>query len=406
MKQLFFTGCLCMSILLYGCKVKAETPENANTSAVTDATTDMTIDETPSVNTATHTSSNEKGKTKIQVAILLDTSSSMDGLIEQAKSRLWNIVNALTTLKFKGKEPIIEIALYEYGNNNIHNDEYIRQVLPLSTDLDVISQKLFALTTYGGEEFCGAVISKATKQLEWGKNDSDIRLIYIAGNEPFTQGHINYIEATNDALAKNIFVNTIHCGDAEEGIRGMWRDGAVKGKGKYFNINHNERVRYITTPYDDRISSCNSRLNDTYIGYGHLGEYSKQNQQEQDINASSISAANQTERIVSKSKSAYKNQSWDLVDLAKEDAQALEKLNKNDLPTELQEKSKEELKIILDLKETERKAIQQEIETLAKQRQAYIDEEMKKQGDSGDDLGKAITQSVLDMALAKGYTTD
>ena len=52
--------------------------------------------------------------TKIQVALLLDTSSSMDGLIDQAKSRLWNIVNTLTTLKYDGKTPDIEIALYEY----------------------------------------------------------------------------------------------------------------------------------------------------------------------------------------------------------------------------------------------------------------------------------------------------
>src|SRR5690606_33770961 len=51
----------------------------------------------------------------IQVAILLDTSSSMDGLIDQAKSRLWNIVNTLTTLRYNGKKPIIEISLYEYG---------------------------------------------------------------------------------------------------------------------------------------------------------------------------------------------------------------------------------------------------------------------------------------------------
>ena len=57
--------------------------------------------------------------TKIQVAILLDTSGSMDGLIEQAKSRLWNIVNTLTTLKYSGKTPTIEIALYEYGNDGI-----------------------------------------------------------------------------------------------------------------------------------------------------------------------------------------------------------------------------------------------------------------------------------------------
>lgn len=62
--------------------------------------------------------------TKIQVALLLDTSSSMDGLIEQTKSRLWNIVNTLTTLKYNGKAPQIEIALYEYGNSGISEKLY------------------------------------------------------------------------------------------------------------------------------------------------------------------------------------------------------------------------------------------------------------------------------------------
>ena len=73
--------------------------------------------------------------TKIQVALLLDTSSSMEGLIDQAKSRLWNIVNTLTTLKYEGKTPDIEIALYEYGNSGLsEKSNYIRQITPLSTD--------------------------------------------------------------------------------------------------------------------------------------------------------------------------------------------------------------------------------------------------------------------------------
>ncbi|MFN3639898.1 MAG: hypothetical protein ACK4UK_03180, partial [Flavobacterium sp.] len=68
---------------------------------------------------------------KIQVALLLDTSNSMDGLIDQAKSRLWNIVNTLTTLKYEGKTPDIEISLYEYGNSGLSSSSnYIRQVTP------------------------------------------------------------------------------------------------------------------------------------------------------------------------------------------------------------------------------------------------------------------------------------
>ena len=130
--------------------------------------------ETPSVSIP-----DTENPTKIQVALLLDTSGSMNGLIEQAKSRLWNIVNTLTTLKYEGKAPDIEIALYEYGNDNLlEKDNFIRQITPLTTDLDLISEKLFALTTNGGSEYCGAVIQDATKQLKWDDGNANMKLVY------------------------------------------------------------------------------------------------------------------------------------------------------------------------------------------------------------------------------------
>ncbi len=341
--------------------------------------------------------------TKIQVAILLDTSSSMDGLIDQAKSRLWNIVNTLTTLRFNGKSPRIEIALYEYGNDGIRTKDYIRQVTPLTADLDLISQKLFALTTYGGDEYCGAVIAKATEMLDWGNNSSDMKLIYIAGNEPFTQGRLSYKTAIDRALNKGIYVNTIHCGRERDGIAGMWRDGAIRGDGKFFNIDHNVKVRYYDTPYDDRISRCNDRLNSTYIAYGHMGYARKENQMTQDRNASTISRSNFAERAVSKSKSVYNNSSWDLVDKVKENKNALDKIQESELPKELQNKSKSELQKLIAEKEAERVTIQKEINDLAKKRQVYIDEQSKKE-EIRDDLGKAINESILAFANQKGYT--
>ena len=38
------------------------------------------------------------------------------------------------------------------------------------------------------------------------------RSIFIAGNEPFTQGPVNYAESCKAAITKGIIVNTIHCG--------------------------------------------------------------------------------------------------------------------------------------------------------------------------------------------------
>lgn len=360
--------------------------------------------------TATHhyvPSPSAEDNTHIQVALLLDTSNSMDGLIDQAKSRLWNIINTLTTLRYKGKAPVIEIALYEYGNDGLSPaGNFIRQVAPLTTDLDLISEKLFSLRTNGGSEYCGAVITEAVKSLRWGKDDADMKLIYIAGNEPFNQGRISYKEAASEATGKNIFINTIYCGDKQEGVQSNWKDGADRGHGQYFNIDADKKVVFIETPYDEKIAACNERINQTYIGYGTYGASKKSNQVMQDQNARSLSAANSTERYVSKSKKGvYRNESWDLVDRANQDKTVLKTISQRDLPKELQGKTVAELEVLIAAKTKERESIQNEMTVLAKQRQKYIDEASKKTV-TADDLGAAINHSIVKLATAKGYTAE
>lgn len=104
----------------------------------------------------------------VQIAILLDTSNSMDGLIEQAKSQLWKIVNEFNDARQDDKVPVVQVALYEYGNNGLSvASNYIRQILPFTRDLDSVSEQLFKLTTNGGDEYCGAVIRHALDSLDW-----------------------------------------------------------------------------------------------------------------------------------------------------------------------------------------------------------------------------------------------
>ncbi len=352
-----------------------------------------------------HNTENFTAENTIQVALLLDTSNSMDGLIEQAKSRLWNIVNTLSTLKYEGKTPKIEISLYEYGNDGLDNKNWVRKVTPLTQDLDLISEKLFALKTNGGTEYCGAVIKDAVTELEWNGNSKSMKLIYIAGNESFDQQGVNYKEAISDAKRKSIYVNTIFCGDRSEGINTFWQDGAVLGGGKYFNIDSNQRVVFIETPYDRRISECNIKLNDTYIGYGSRGYEKKEAQYEQDMNAASLSHANAVERTVSKSrKSVYRADSWDMVDKAESDKEFLKNVKQDDLPAELKGKSKAEIEKLVAEKSRQRSALQKEISELAVKRQQYIDNELQKRGNSSnDDLGKAIEKSIYELAGRSGF---
>ncbi len=58
-----------------------------------------------------------------------------------------------------------------------------------------------------------------------------------------------------------------------------------------------------------------------------------------------------------------------------------------------------------DEKAKERETIQKEISDLAKKRQEYIDAEAKK-NKAQDDLGNAISASIVALAKAKGYTIE
>ncbi len=61
---------------------------------------------------------------KVQLALLLDTSGSMEGLIHQARAQLWKIVNEFNTAKREGRTPEVEVALFEYGNDTISADKH------------------------------------------------------------------------------------------------------------------------------------------------------------------------------------------------------------------------------------------------------------------------------------------
>lgn len=354
------------------------------------------------------TAANPEEKTKvrqtIKVALLLDTSNSMDGLINQAKTQLWEIVNELSYAKYGIQQPDLEIALYEYGNDRLESsDGYIRQVLPFSNDLDDISEKLFSLVTNGGKEYCGQVINSSIKELDWGIDTNDLKLIFIAGNEPFTQGKINYKEVISDAKEKDIIINTIYCGDYQTGISGKWKDGAELGGGDYMTINQNKEIVHIVTPFDDAIIILNKQLNNTYIYYGNRGKQKFSNQSKQDSNALEINQSVVVKRAVSKSNRLYENASWDLVDKAKKSTIDYSEIDRKKLPVELQKKSDEELKKYVEEQDKIRSKIKVKINELNRKRKIFI---AKKQNESMKKgaLDNVIIQAIKKQAKAKNYS--
>ena len=344
-----------------------------------------------------------KNDNLIQMAILLDTSNSMDGLIEQAKSQLWKIVNEMAAAKRNGENPYLEVALYEYGKSTIPaNEGYLRMITPLTTDLDKVSEELFNLKTNGGDEYCGTVIRASVNGLQWSDDDAVLKMIFIAGNEPFTQGHINYREACNAAIQKGIIVNTIFCGNFDEGINTKWKDGALLADGKYMNIDQNQKLVHINAPQDREIASLGKELNRTYISYGQKGEQRKARQLEQDMKASSVAPQVMVQRSITKSSKMYKNESWDLVDAVEDNEVAIGNISTEDLPKEMKNMSKKEQKEYIEAKKKERKKIKAKIKKLQQERAKYIARERKKIS-SDNTLDQAMVEAIKEQAMKKEY---
>lgn len=341
---------------------------------------------------------------KIQVALLLDTSSSMDGLIEQAKSQLWGIVKDLSKARYGDKPLKIEIALIEYGNDGLSADAgYMQVILPLSADLDKLSEELFKLDTYGGLEYCGTAIQFASQQLSWSDDQSDIKLLYIAGNEAFNQGNINYLDAIKFAYQKGIQVNTIHCGSPEQGITDFWKDGAEIGGGEFANLQHNNTTVYIATPYDDTLAMYNDSLNSTYIAYGSAGRERKQKQLEQDKNADSYGSSNMADRVSSKASPVYYNGAWDLVDASKEENFKWEDVDEAYLADTLKNMNTEQRQEFTAAQSQKRSRIQEQISLLSQKRDNFI-RESKPEEEGADQLSEMLLDGVREAAELKGYT--
>ena len=129
----------------------------------------------------------------------------------------------------------------------------------------------------------------------------------------------------------------------------------------------------------------------------------KTSQTTEDSNALIQSPSAQAERSIVKSKANYNNASWDLIDADKE-GKNINEIKEEDLPIEFQNKTPEEKTKLLKEKKAEREEIQKQISSLAKERQAYIDAELKKRKESGvqDDFGTSVNNSILEKSKEIG----
>ena len=345
----------------------------------------------------------------VDVAILLDTSNSMDGLIAQAKSQLWTIVQQFAEAKKDGKTPELRVSVFEYGNSKLPaSEDYIRQVIPLTSDLDKVSEGLFGLTTSGGDEYCGAVIGEALKRLDWSEKENSYKAIFIAGNEPFTQGGTDYRSTCKRAIETGIVVNTIHCGNYQKGVSGKWKDGADLAEGEYLNIDQDKKMVHIESPHDTIIIELNKKLNKTYLWFG--SDRSRQtmyeNQAAQDENAASLNPSAALSRAKTKSSSVYNFSKNDLVDNLEMSEETVAELKDEQLPEAMRGMSVDQRKAYVEKVAAERKEIQAELAKATAQRDQFVAAKRKAMAEVGAEqsFGSVMVDAVNRQLDASGFS--
>jgi hypothetical protein len=330
---------------------------------------------------------------RIQLAILLDTSGSMDGLIDQARSRIWKIVNELATAKKNGQAPRLQV------------EGYLRRIVPLNEDLDRISEELFRLKTNGGDEYCGQVIQEAVRDLEWSKGGNDLKMIVIAGNEPFTQGATDYRDSCREAIGRGIMINTIFCGNHQEGLQTAWKAGADLADGQYVSIDADNAPPPVSAPQDNEIARLNLEMNKTYIAFGQNGAGGLARQKEQDMNAASVSGEVMSQRAAAKAAPQYSNSAWDLVDAKKAGEVKLEELQEAELPLEMKGMSTKEREAYVAAMQGKRDKLQKKIAALHAEREKFVRDKMKS-GSAAATLDEAIIRALRQQAAGKNFSFD
>jgi von Willebrand factor type A domain len=345
----------------------------------------------------------------VDLVVCLDVSGSMNGLIDSAKIRLWDIVNELARMK---PSPNLRVALYSYGHSTYPaSSGWVRKETDLTTDLDTVYAKLNALTINGGEEYVARVTKAALTEQKWCESKSALKLMFVCGNEPADQDKAVRLPDVA-ALAKElgVVVNTIYCGSGSSSESDGWAAFAAKCGGKFATIDQNRvrKIPHIDTPYDKEILSRNEKLNTTYVAFGGDGKKGAENQVAQDKNAAANAPAAELGRAAAKAGAAYRNEGWDLVDKLKQDPKFdLTKLKAEELCDDMKKLKPEDRKAYVEKKAKERETLQKEIGELSVKRQKHIDEARKNLTDAGESgLDDALKGIIREQATAKGFAVD
>jgi Mg-chelatase subunit ChlD len=339
---------------------------------------------------------------KVEVCFVLDTTGSMNALIEGAKQKIWSIANEIASAK---PTPDIRFGLVAYRDRG---DEYVIKAFDLTNDLDAIYAQLQSFRADGGgdtPESVNEALDETVRKVSWSADRSVLKMIFLVGDAPPHMDYPNapkYPGVCQAAMKKDLIINTIQCGNMRE-TTPIWQEIAQRSEGRYAAIPQSGNMVVLATPMDAKLAELNRKVGTTLVAYGSASErravFAKQA-------ASELApAAAAADRLSFNTKAGVAVQgTGELLDSLAVGKVKLESLDKNQLPPDLQKLDDKDLKAEIAKKQMERNELETEIRKLSRERDDYIAQEKKHFAEEGkaDSFDQKVAEIIHVEAARKG----
>ncbi len=347
---------------------------------------------------------------RIEVVFVLDTTSSMSGLIQAAREKIWSIA---TTMASAQQSPDIRMGLVAFRDRG---DAYITRGYDLSNDLDSMYASLMDLTAQGGGDGPESVnqgLYDAVHDMSWSNDDNTYKVIFLVGDAPPHMDYHNDVKyplTLQVARQKGIVVNAIQSGQHQQ-TRPAWQQIAALGQGDYFQVEDSGNTVAVATPYDEKLSSLAAKLEATRLYFGDK-EAKKAQQAKTEANdrlrkelSSEALARRDTFNATASGKANLLGES-ELVDAISSGRVELDEIEQENLPASLQAMAPAEQMEVIGEQAKRRNELQQQINQLSESRSSYIKEKVDAAGGAEDSLDEKIYRSIKQQAADIGLTYD
>ncbi len=343
---------------------------------------------------------------QIEVVFILDTTSSMSGLIQAAKEKIWSIA---TTMASARQAPDIRMGLVAFRDRG---DTYVTRVIDLSQDLDSMYASLMDFKAQGGgdgPESVNQALYDAINRISWSEDDSVYKVAFLIGDAPPHMDYNNDVKfpvTLEMAKRKGIIVNTIQSGQ-NHSTAPVWKHIAQLGYGEYFQVENSGNAIAVVTPYDKKLSELAASLEDTRLYFGNKEEKAKQTKRNEatrklhDELSEAALARRATFNATASGESNFLGEG-ELVDAISSGRLELDDIDKDDMPASLQALAPAEQMEVITNQARQRDLIKHDIQKLSEFRNAYIVEQIGTRDDAKESLDEKIYSAVKKQAKTKG----